>query len=137
MELPPPPLTTQSLQIVDAEGRPRMVLSTESGTPSFLLLREDGATGARIALDTAGRPSVSLMSPEQQGPSAALEVDDKGAHVIFTRPGGASSYLFLNNAGGSGVVLIDPEGRRRVMVTVGSDGTARIERLDDAGVPLR
>lgn len=137
MELPPLPVTTERLQIVDAAGRPRIVLSAESGAPSFVLIREDGNAGMSVELDYAGRPAVSLMNPEPQGPTAALEVDDKGAHVLFARPGGASSYLFLNNAGGSGVVLIDAEGRRKIMVMVSPDGTTTIERLDDAGVPLR
>ncbi len=87
-------------------------------------------------LDTAGRPAVSLANPISGGPSATMEIDDKGAHVKFDRPGGASSYLFLNNAGGSGMVLIDPKGRRRLEATVASDGTSTITQLDEDGKPL-
>jgi hypothetical protein len=58
-----------------------------------------------------------------------LEVDDKGTHVLFDRPGGASSYLFLNNAGASGVVLVDSNGMRRFDVLVGSDNNVKMEQF--------
>ena len=129
----PPPIVTQEVRIVDAQGRPRILLSASSGRPVLVMLREDGQTGTEVALDEAGRPSVSLANPDPNGPTATLAVDDKGAHVKFDRPGGASSYLFLNNAGGSGVVLIDTKGVRRLQATVDADGITQIERNDAAG----
>lgn len=129
----PPPIVTQEVRIVDAQGRPRILLSASSGKPLFVMLRDDGQIGTEVALDEAGRPSVSLANPDPNGPTATLAVDDKGAHVKFDRPGGASSYLFLNNAGGSGVVLIDTKGVRRLQATVDADGITQIERNDAAG----
>jgi hypothetical protein len=76
-------------------------------------------------LDEAGRPAVQLFNPDRLHPTATLEVDDKGTHVIFTRAGGASGYLFLNNAGGSGLVLVDAQGVRRLEAVVAPDGTVR------------
>jgi len=128
MQEMPPPIVTQEVRIVDGQGHPRILLSASSGKPVFVMLREDGQTATEIALDDAGRPSVSLVNPDSKGPTATLAIDDKGAHVKFDRPGGASSYLFLNNAGGSGVVLIDPKGVRRLQATVNADGTTQIER---------
>ena len=55
----------------------------------------------------------------------------------FDRPGGASSYLFLNNAGTSGVVLIDGKGVRRASVLVGADGKVTVEGPDGSGPPAR
>src|SRR4051812_16844335 len=98
MHAAPPPVVTQELQIVDGHGRPRLVLSARSGEPSITLLGPGGEASARIALDPRGRPSIKLDNPDPKGPTAAIEVDDKGAHVKFDRPGGASSYLFLNDA---------------------------------------
>ena len=135
-DLPPPPVIAQEVRVVDAAGRARIVLSARDGVPTITLLRDDGKDGARLSLDGAGRPSVKLSNPLPDGPIASLEIDDKGAHARFDRPGSASSYLFLNNAGVSGVILIDPAGKRRVAATVAADGTSKIERLDDAGVPL-
>jgi hypothetical protein len=131
-----PPIVTQEIRIVDAQGRPRILLSAKDGPPTILLLRDDGKLGANVALDAAGRPMVTLTNPLSSGPTATLEIDDKGAHAKFDRPGGASAYLFLNNAGGSGVVLIDPTGKRRLDATVTADGTSKFERLDDDGKQL-
>lgn len=132
---PPPPVTTQELRIVDAQGRPRMLLSALNGVPEIVLLREDGSTGARVALDAAGRPALTLLNPLVAGPHATVEIDDKGAHLLLERPSGASSYLFLNNAGGSGVVLIAADGQRRLSATLAADGSSRIERADDSHAP--
>ena len=132
----PLPIVTQEITIVDAQGKPRILLSAGSGVPVIALLLDDGKVGAEMTLDPAGRPSVTMSNPDASGPSAALAIDDKGAHVRFDRPGGASSYLFLGNLGTSGVVLTDAMGVRRVNVTTEKDGAARIERLDDRGVAL-
>lgn len=131
-DLPPPapPVSTQELRIVDAQGHPRMLLSALHGAPEIVLLREDGSTGARVALDAAGRPALTLLNPLAAGPHATVEIDDKGAHLLLERPGGASSYLFLNNAGVSGVVLIAADGQRRLSATLAADGSSRIERAD-------
>ena len=125
----PPPIVTQELRIVDDAGHPRIVLSTISGVPTVRLLREDGAPGATLSLDAAGRPAMTLSNPSTEGPTAAIEIDDKGAHVKFDRPGGASSYLFLNNSGGSGVVMLDAKGVRRLETLVDADGTTSFKGL--------
>ncbi len=95
-----------------------------------------GQPSVELTLDTAGRPAVRLSNPNADAPTAALEVDYKGAHVIFNRPGGASSYLFLNNAGASGVVLLDTRGVRRLAALVTPDGTPNVERFGPDGKPL-
>jgi hypothetical protein len=133
----PPPIVTQEVRIVDAQGHPRILLSASSGKPVLMMLRADGQTATEIALDEAGRPSVSLANPDSNGPTATLAVDDKGAHVRFDRPGGASSYVYLNNAGGSGVVLIDTKGVRRLQATVDADGITQVERSDAGGSPRK
>ncbi|WP_342629642.1 hypothetical protein AAC691_08055 [Nguyenibacter vanlangensis] len=134
--LPPPPVVTQEVRIVDAQGHTRILLSAKDDTPTILLIGSDGAPRAMVALDAAGRPAVTLSNPDPTWPSAALAIDDKGAHVKFDRPGGASSYLFLNNAGGSGMVLIDAAGKRRIGMTVTPDGKTKVERLGDDEKPL-
>jgi hypothetical protein len=133
----PPPIVTQEIRIVDAQGHPRILLSASSGKPVLVMLRVDGQTATEVSLDEAGRPSVSLANPDPNGPTATLAVDDKGAHVKFDRPGGASSYVFLNNAGGSGVVLIDAKGVRRLQATVDTNGITQIERNDASGSPQK
>jgi hypothetical protein len=132
----PPPVVTQEIQIVDGQGRPRLLLSAKSGSPAIELLRANGTPIVVVTLDSSGHPSMRLDNPDAEGPTAVLEVDDKGAHVKFDRPGGGSSYLFLNNAGGSGVVLVDTKGARRLDALVAPDGTAKIERFGTDGKPL-
>jgi len=136
---PAPAVVTQEIRVVDDQGRPRIVLSTlpgKDGAPTLALLREDGQIGASVRLDSDGRPAVSLSNPNATWPSATLEIDGKGAHVKFDRSGGASAYLFLNNTGGSGVVLIDNAGKRKLDAVVAADGTSRVQQLDDDGKPL-
>jgi hypothetical protein len=53
--------------------------------------------------------------------------------VKFDRPGVASSYLFLNNAGESGLVFIAANGVRRLNVLVGPDNHAKIGRFGSDG----
>jgi len=132
---PAPPIVTQEIRVVDDQGKARIVLSAKDGAPSIELLREDGWSGVSVKLDVDGRPAVSLSNPNPAWPTAALEIDAKGAHVKFDRPGGASAYLFLNNAGGSGVVLVDPAGKRKLDAVVTADGTSRVQQLDDDGKP--
>ncbi|MGA9307220.1 MAG: hypothetical protein WBW31_17585 [Candidatus Sulfotelmatobacter sp.] len=93
------------------------------------LFQANGAPSVEFLLDSTGRPAVKLANPDLKGPTAALAVDDKGTHVKFDRPGRASSYLFLNNLGESGVVFVDANGVRRLNVLVGPENDARIERF--------
>ncbi|MGN8000474.1 hypothetical protein ACTJKY_16070 [Sphingomonas sp. 22176] len=127
---PPPPIVTSEVRIVDAAGAPRILMSAAKGTPSIVLTGRDAKPAVTVQLDEQGRPSVKLANPVAGGPTAAIEIDDKGAHVKFDREGGASSYLFLNNAGVSGMVLIDSQGVRRVSVLVAADGKVTIDGLN-------
>ncbi len=131
-----PPVVAQQISIVDALGHPRIVMSVTDGLPTIVVLRADGTSAITARTDGAGRPTVILSNPLPGGPTAAFEIDDKGAHVKFDRPGGASAYLFLNNRGGSGAVLIDASGRRRLDAEVTADGTSKIDRLGSDGTPL-
>jgi hypothetical protein len=124
------PVITQEVQIVDEHGNVRILLSARSGTPIIQLADGHNKPNAVVALDEEGRPSIKLSNPEASGPSAIIEIDNNGTHVKFDHPGGASSYLFLNNAGGSGVVFIDSKGVRRLDALVRPDGTLSIDRFE-------
>jgi len=127
---------TDEIKIVDSQGHPRIIMSAKSGNPVIRLLQTDGAPSVEVLLDSTGHPAVKLANPDLKGPTAGLAVDDKGTHVKFDRPGGASSYLFLNNAGESGVVFVDANGVRRLNVLVGLDNDAKIERFGSDGKPI-
>ena len=133
MDALPPPIVTQEIQIVDDQGHPLLVLSGKSGQPMIKFMGRDGQQGMAMALDASGRPSVKLTNPDTSAPTATLEIDGKGAHVKFDRAGGASGYLFLNNAGESGVVLVDPKGVRRLDILTEADGKSSIERYGEDG----
>jgi hypothetical protein len=133
---PGPPVVTQEIQLVDADGKPRLMLSTRSGSPVIEMIQSNGRTSFAVSLDPAGRPTMKLSNPDEAGPTATLEIVDSGTHVKFVRPGGGASYLFLNNAGGSGVVLIDTNGVRRLVALAPADGSVRIERFGPDGKPL-
>lgn len=130
------PITTTELRIVDAQGRPRLLLSVKDGAPTVTLLTEQGDSGMDLQLDPKGRPSVILTNPDPAGPTAKFEIDERGTHVKFDGKDAASAYLFLNNGSTSGLVLIDAKGRRRVGAVVTADGVSRIERYDDNGASI-
>lgn len=120
------PIRTTELQIVDANGTPRILLSADDGKPSIRLIKTDGTDGASLRLDSDGRPALSFENVLPNAPTAIFEIDDKGAHVKLDRLGGASTYLFLNNAGGSGLVFYDAEGKRQLSLVVSADGKLAI-----------
>jgi hypothetical protein len=126
-------IQTEELQIVDSQGKARIRLLASGGTPLIELLSDDGDEAASLKLDGDGRPSFSLTNVAPDGPTAMLEIDDKGAHIKFDREGGASTYLFLNNAGGSGVVFYDAEGERRLSLVVAPDGKVSVSPYRSAG----
>jgi hypothetical protein len=132
--VPVKPLVTTELTIVDAQGRPRLRLSAAQ-QPTLQMLDEKGNVAMQVSLDDSSYPSIALMNPVG-GSSASLAVDPKGAHVKFDRPGGASSYLFLNDEGVSGVVLLDKSGKRRYELLLNADSSVTTRRFDDAGNAL-
>jgi hypothetical protein len=127
------PVVTQEIQIVDGDGHPRLSLSAKSGSPVIEMLQANGQASFAVSLDAAGRPTMKLSNPDAAVPTATLEIVDSGTHVKFVRPGGGSSYLFLNNAGGSGVVLIDINGVRRLVALAPADGAVKIELFGPDG----
>jgi hypothetical protein len=130
MDSSPAPAVTEELQIRDKDGNVRILLSAKLGVPAIQLMDSNNKSNALITLDDAGRPSIKLSNPEENGPSAIIEMDHNGTHVKFDHPRGASSYLFLNNAGGSGVVFIDAKGVRRLDALVHPDGTLSVDRFE-------
>ncbi len=129
MDATSPPIVTPEVRIVDEQGHPRLLLSAKDGTPKIQLFRSDGRLGSAVSLDGEGRPSIKLENINANGPTAVLGIDGKGAHVKFDRSGGASSYLFLSDAGASGIVLIDSRGVRWLNAVIDPDGAASIERF--------
>jgi hypothetical protein len=132
ISVPAKPLKTTELTIVDAQGQPRFRLSATSNSPTLQMLTDKGAVALEVSLDDSSHPSISLMNPDG-GATASLAVDPKGAHVKFDRPGGASSYLFLNDEGVSGVVLFDKSGKRRYELLLNADSSVTTRRFDNAG----
>lgn len=128
--LPSTSLRVHELYIVDGSGKERIHLAASAGTPTLRLLDSLGQQCLMLSVDDQGYSAIHLSNPAASGPIAALEIDDKGAHVKFDRPGAASSYLFLNNSGGSGVVLVDAMGHRKLDVMVTSSGETSIRRYD-------
>ena len=118
------------LNFVDASGRICMMLSAEKSLPEVDLFGPDGKKRMTMTVDAAGYGAIHLINPNPSGPVASLEIDNKGTHVKFDRPGGASSYLFLNNSGGSGAVFLDPAGVRKLVLTVSPSGHPEIQRYD-------
>jgi hypothetical protein len=99
-------VVTHELKLVDSKGRLRLLLTTDQDHPLIRMFRRDGKPAIDLALDDRGHPSVQINNPDG-GASTTLEVDDKGTHLKMDHPNGASTYLFMNDAGVSGLVFED------------------------------
>ena len=135
MIAPNPPTQMQELQIVDTQGRPRLVLSAASGTPSITLLHSDGTPQAIVSLGETGLPCVELRNPNPAHPTARLEVDDKGTHIKMDHPSGSTTYLYVNNQANCGLAMEDTQRKRRLDAKVPAAGEPSFHLLDDAGNP--
>nr|WP_174506708.1 hypothetical protein [Acinetobacter sp. Marseille-Q1620] len=120
-------LKLRELEIVDENDQPRIRLSVDNGRPAIQLLQENGAIAGHIEIDKSGYPNIQLLSTPDKTLSLRLEVDSKGMHLKFDHQNGASNYLFLNNAGTSGLVMIDSQSRRRFAATVTAQGEVNID----------
>jgi hypothetical protein len=129
-------LSAHEISIVDETSRVCMTLSAAKGTPSIRMFGPDGAERMTASLNASGYGSVQITNPNASSPVASLAVDDKGAHVKFDRPSGASSYLFLNNAGESGAVFLDSSGKRSLDLLVTPTGATEIHRYDQPDKPI-
>jgi hypothetical protein len=129
-------LIAQEIRLVDEKGQVRLLLSAIGGLPTINMLGKDGAIRLTASLDGTGYGSIKIANPIATAPGAALELDDKGAHVKFDRPGGGSAYLFLNNAGESGVVFVDTNDKRRLNLLVKQNGQAEIQRFNEEQQPV-
>ena len=130
-------LAVHEISIVDESGRVCMTLSAAKGAPSIRMFGPDGAERMTASLNASGYGSIQITNPNESSPVASLAVDDKGAHVKFDRPGGASSYLFLNNAGESGAVFLDSSGKRSLDLLVTPSGATEVHRYDQPDTPIR
>jgi hypothetical protein len=125
-------LRVRRLDIVDERGKIFMTLSAPNQVPTLELLDSSGQKRITMSVEEGGYGAVRLSNPSPSGPVASLEIDNKGAHVKFDRPGGASSYLFLNNSGGSGVVLLDSNGSRKLDLMIAPSGETEFRRYDQS-----
>lgn len=121
-------VTTRALEIVDAQGVPRIIMSTFStGSPTLVFLDENGDQRAWIFLADDGSPNL-IMSDE---PKIALE--DGGGNVISifsVDQFGRASILLRGNP-----VLAFQDGASQVRLSarLGLDGVPSIEAFDPAG----
>jgi hypothetical protein len=128
-------VVARELKLVDSKGRLRLLLTTDQDQPLVRMLRSDGKPAIDVVLDDGGHPSVQLRNPDG-GASVTLEIDDKGTHLKLDHPGGASTYLFMNDAGVSGLVFEDQNGKRRYEILREVDADTTVRRFDAEGKPL-
>ena len=135
-------------EVVDVEGRPRVVLGTQGETSGLVLLDGNGQSVAELAVgDEAGSTSLTLydlrgsvrvsLDLDQNGaptlslydmagePRLSLGVDEGNAPVIdLTGPYGEARMSFeVDEDGLPSLVLMDGDGKDRVSVRVDRRGT--------------
>jgi hypothetical protein len=129
--VPPDTVSAAEFRLSDGK-RTRAVLGLEQGAPSLILLDERGVVRLRSSLDPNGRPSVAMFG-DQARADAVLELDDKGAHILFRGSGKQESYLFQKLDGTAGMVLVDANGQHRGELKLSPTGDVDITLLDGNG----
>lgn len=120
-------LKLRELEIVDEHDLPRIRLSVEQGVASIQLLNSQGNVATRIEMDELGFSKIQLTSALEPLINVKLELDPKGSHLKFDHQNGASNYLFLNNQGTSGLVMLDAQQQRKFAATVDEQGGVKVE----------
>lgn len=116
------------------EGRTRASLAIrDGGGPSLSLFDDRGNASLRSELDAKGQPRVFLSSSDPTKPTAVVEVDDKGTHILFDSPGKEQTYLFQKDDGTAGVVLGNAAGRHRGQMMLSPDGHVGVTLFDGDG----
>lgn len=123
-------IKTEELHITDSKGNSKIVLAVKDDITTIQFNQKEGKPGMSITLDQDGLAAIKLVNPNPELPSTILEVDDKGTHIRFDHPKGNSAYLFLNNAGASGIVMNAAKEDRRYQVVVSENGEVIIKNMD-------
>ena len=134
--LPTKIVTANEFRLTAEDDRMRASLGMEKGAPVLALFDDDGRPKLRVALDAAGLPSVSLFaSGDATKASAVVEVDDKGAHILFRGGAKQETYVFQRADGTAGVVLAGADGAHRGEMKLGANGEVDVTLFDAAGKP--
>ncbi|MBJ9985602.1 hypothetical protein IAE19_09125 [Acinetobacter sp. S40] len=120
-------LKLRELAIVDENDQTRIQLTVKSNVPSIEFLNERGEVSIQIILGEEGYPSIQLLPISDQLLNVKLEMDSKGAHLKFDHEQGSSCYVFLNNVGTSGMVMLDAKKQRRFTASVTAQGDLHLE----------
>ena len=121
-------ISTRALEIVDAQGVPRIIMSTFSnGSPTLVFLDEDGDQRAWIFLADDGSPNLILSDK----PKIALE-DGAGnvLSILSVDQFGRASILLRGNPV---LAFQDRASQVRLTARLGGDGVPSIEAFDPAG----
>ncbi|MGO8994004.1 MAG: hypothetical protein ACLQVI_11795 [Polyangiaceae bacterium] len=105
------------------------------GGPSLSLRDGTGHSSFQAEVDAKGWPRVLLSAADPSKPTAVVEVDDKGTHVLFASPTKEESYLFQKDDGTSGVVLGNKDGRHRGEMKLSADGSVGMTLFGADGRP--
>ena len=103
------------------------------GGPSLSLYDGRGHASLQSEVNAEGWPRVFLSSSDPAKPTAVLEVDDKGTHVLFDSPGKEQAYLFQKDDGTAGVILGNAAGRHRGEMRLSADGNVDVTLFDGDG----
>lgn len=120
-------LKGRTLQLVDAEGRMRILANAASGL-SFL--GADGKVRAILGLDGEDTPGLVLYGNDSR---AILNVTASGPALSFTGSGGALRAIFATVDGDPGLVLYDAEQRERARIALRT-GSGQIALLGPDGM---
>jgi hypothetical protein len=127
-------VTASEFRLTGDDDRTRASLAMEKGAPVLALFDDAGRAKLRAALDPAGLPSVSLYAGgDATKASAVVEVDDKGAHVLFRGAAKQETYVFQKTDGTAGIVLAGADGAHRGEMKLGANGEVDITLFDAAG----
>ena len=104
-------LKVQELVLTDSKGQQRAWIGLEQDQPSILLFDDAGRIRMGLGLDADGSPQIGLSNVA-------------GIPVL---------NLAMDAEGNMGLLVVNEEGKPRVVSGVGSDGKARTDLYSDSG----
>lgn len=128
----PAVVVTRELRVVDAQGRPRLVVSTDTagGVQMYLMGRQKPGRTIVLTVDGDDNPSIGLYGADGKARLLLSSDGDEQSALSVCRPGGKTLVCVGHKSDvGTGLKVFDHGGTARLFAGVGGD-TARLGLLD-------
>jgi hypothetical protein len=130
-------ITVRQLNIVDASGTPRIILSTDSDGAIVKMLNKKGNVALLLAMESDGQGRFELLDKDKN-PLVQIGVDrlSNGEVKTGNAAGNALTSLTSDSTGAGLVTVSDYRGTNLVQVGAGNNGFGAVLVGNSSGYPL-